>query len=87
MRFRQVLAVLTTVVARPDLWTTALRQGRMLARPRWWARAPFLPLPDADYLKFRLVTAYGGDGTATPVAADLVAYLVWCRAYPKVTAT
>jgi len=86
MRLRQMVAVVAAVLSRPDLWVTALRQFRVLARPRWWARAPFLPVPDADYLKFRLVTAYGGDGTATPDAADLIAYLVWCRAYPKVTA-
>lgn len=75
------------VVARhPSLWSTAVRQARLLARPRWWRKAPFLPLPDPAYLKFRMVTAYGGDGTATPEPGDVVAYLQWCRAYPEVIA-
>jgi len=69
------------VVARPHLWRTALRQARRLARPGWWRRPPFLPVPDADYLAFRFETQYGGDGTL-PVGADphdLVDYLEWCR--------
>ena len=48
-----------------------------LARPRWWRRPPFLPLPDPDYLRFRLETQYGAAGRPEP--DDLVAYLEWCR--------
>jgi hypothetical protein len=48
-----------------------------MERPRWWRRAPFLPLPDAAYLRFRLETQYGRDGA--PAAGDLVTYLTWCR--------
>jgi hypothetical protein len=66
------------VLARPHLWTTALRQGRRLARPGWWRRAPFLPLPDPEYLAFRFETQYGAGGHPEP--RDLVAYLEWCRA-------
>jgi hypothetical protein len=65
------------VLARPALWATALRQGRRLARRGWWRRAPFLPLPDPDYLRFRFETQYGTDGRADP--RDLIAYLAWCR--------
>jgi hypothetical protein len=66
------------VLGRPHLWSTAARQGRRLARPGWWRRAPFLPLPDADYLRFRFETQYGLDGRPDP--ADVVLYLEWCRA-------
>jgi len=84
----RVLAGAFVVLLRhPDLWRTALRQLRVLARPGWWRRAPFLPVPDPEYLRFRLVTAYGGDGTARPDPSDLVAYLRWCRAFPEVTAS
>jgi hypothetical protein len=65
------------VLARPTLWAVALRQAGRLARPRWWARAPFLPLPDPDYLRFRFETQYGADGRPDP--HDLVTYLEWCR--------
>jgi hypothetical protein len=65
------------VLARPDLWWTALRQAGRLARPGWWRRSPFLPLPDRDYLRFRFETQYGSDGRPDP--GDLVAYLDWCH--------
>jgi hypothetical protein len=68
------------VVVRPSLWRTAARQARLLARPRWWRRSPFLPVPDPSYLRFRMQTAYG-DGARPPEPADLVAYLHWCREY------
>ena len=35
------------------------------------------PLPDPDYLRFRLETQYGAGGRPDP--RDLVAYLEWCR--------
>lgn len=75
----------TTMLRHPSLWPTALRQVRRLAAPGWWHRFPFLPVPDRDYLRFRIVTAYGGDGTRPPDAHDLVTYLRWCRAWPAVT--
>jgi hypothetical protein len=70
------------VLARPGLWLTALRQVRRLARPGWWRRPPFLPLPDREYLAFRLVTQYG-DAGHRPIAADVVSYLAWCRLFPS----
>jgi hypothetical protein len=69
------------VIRRPELWLTALRQTRVLARPGWWRRPPFLPLPSRAYLRFRLQTAYGGDGTGPIEGEDLVSYLRWCRAW------
>ena len=68
---------------RPDLWGTALVQLARLARPGWWRAAPYLPVPDADYLRFRMITAYG-DPDREPEPADLVTYLHWCRAWPRV---
>lgn len=70
---------------RPDLWLTALASYRSLVPSRWWRTRPFLPLPDPKWLRFRLQTAYGGDGTggADIVAADdVVLWLEWRRAWP-----
>jgi hypothetical protein len=80
---RTLAAVALAVTLRPALWGVAARQAFRLAGRRWWARAPFLPLPPRRYMKFRLVTAYGGDGSAPPsvVARDVVAYLEWCRGF------
>jgi hypothetical protein len=69
------------VVRHPSLWPTALRVTVTLARPGWWRRPPFVPLPPADYLRFRLQTAYGGDGRGAIRRDDLITYLVWCRAW------
>ncbi|MGQ0815524.1 MAG: hypothetical protein ACT4O1_13885 [Gemmatimonadota bacterium] len=45
-------------------------------RRDWYRRAPFLPLPSAAYMRWRLHTAFG-DEHATPGPADLEAYLKW----------
>ncbi len=66
------------VARRPALWGTGARQVLALAEPGWWRRPPRLPLPPADYLRFRLVTAYG-DPTRAPAPSDVVSYLSWCR--------
>lgn len=73
------LAVAWAVARRPGLWTVAAEQVLRLARPGWWRRAPFVPLPDPDYLRFRLETQYGDDRDPDP--QDVVTYLAWCREY------
>jgi hypothetical protein len=73
------LRAAAAVLVRPGLWPTAVGQAVRLARPGWWKRAPFLPVPDGEYVRFRLQTAYGSHGT--PAAGDLVAYLNWCREF------
>lgn len=75
------LRVVGAIAARPWLWFVALRQASTLAEPGWWRRFPPLPVPPTSYLHFRLVTAYGGDGSCSPaeLARDVVAYLQWCR--------
>ncbi len=72
-------AVVVALLARPSLWGTAVSQSFRLARPGWWHRSPFLPVPDAGYLRFRLETQYGSDPDPEP--ADVVTYLHWCREF------
>lgn len=43
---------------------------------RWWAMAPFLPIPDSKYLDWRMYTAFGNH-TARPTWSDLVDYATW----------
>ena len=73
--------VVAAVAVHPSLWLTALRQLVRFAQPRWWRQAPFLPIPDADYLRFRMETQYGTQtGSLRSMdGADLVVYLRWCR--------
>ena len=67
------------VLRRPDLWWTGVRQALLLAPKGWWKHGSRLPVPDADYMHFRLVTQYGGDGSRPATGADLVQYLAWVR--------
>ena len=67
----------TALARRPALWWTAIRLLLRIARPRWWRRPPFVPVPDPAYLRFRLETAYGPRGVVQ--VEDLLAYLSWCR--------
>jgi hypothetical protein len=70
------------VAVRPRLWPVAVTQACRLAVPGWWRRWPPLPLPDPEYLRFRLQTAYGDGPAVGPEPADVVAYLDWCRRFP-----
>ena len=85
-----MLAIVISVLVRPGLWGVAVRQLLRLAEPGWWKHAPFLPVPPSGYLHFRLVTAYGGDGSPRSprsTASDVVAYLRWCRSWDSVGRT
>lgn len=74
--------VVRAVASHPSLWPTAIRQLARMTPPRWWTRRPFLPVPDADYLRFRLETQYGFQPESSDVMApdDVVVYLRWCQA-------
>jgi len=68
-----IRAVVRPVLAR-DLMTTAWA----FRRRDWFSRPPFLPLPDVDYLRWRMYTAYG-DESAVPPAEDIVRFARWRR--------
>lgn len=71
------------VAPRPWLWPVALGALLRLAAPGWWRRWPPVPAPPPDYWRFRMETAYGGDGDDRNVTpADVVSYLEWCRTAP-----
>jgi hypothetical protein len=82
MTLRWWCSAVAALLVRPRLWATAVRQLGRLATPGWWRRPPFLPMPDAAYLRFRMVTAYG-DPHHEPEPEDLVTYLDWCRGWPR----
>jgi hypothetical protein len=75
--FPVVLGAAAYVLVHPALWWSTLRLLVRMAAPGWWRRPPFVPLPDPAYVRFRMETAYGTDGT--PTTRDLVAYLRWCH--------
>jgi hypothetical protein len=58
-----------------------LRVAWRFRRRGWWHRAPFLPLPDRTYLRWRMHTAYGEHDTVPP-ASDIVRYARWAVRKP-----
>lgn len=76
-----VVPIIRALVTRPDLWATAAMSGLSLAPTGWWRRKPFLPVPSPDWTHFRLVTAYGGDGSELR-PSDVVTWLEWRKTWP-----
>ncbi len=72
----------SAVLRRPALWPTAVVQVLRLAPTGWWRRRPFLPLPDSEYLRFRLQTQYG-DSDHEPEPDDVVRWLEWSKRFGK----
>jgi hypothetical protein len=70
------LRVLLPALARPRLYLPMLRAAWRFRRRAWYRTWPFLPLPSADYLAWRLHTAYG-DERAMPPLDQLERYLAW----------
>ena len=62
----------------PRLAVDLLRTGWAFRRRGWWRRAPFLPVPDGPYLRWRMYTAYG-DEAAVPPLEDVVRFARWRR--------
>jgi hypothetical protein len=60
----------------PSIGMALLRVGWRFRRRGWWRRAPFLPLPARDYVRWRMHTAYG-DSDIVPPADDVVRYARW----------
>ena len=85
-RGRDVAVLAGAVLARPDLWWTALGELRRMAPRLWWRSPPRLPLPDRRLWEFRMVTAYGRPDAA-PARADVVSFLEWCRAASAASAS
>lgn len=63
-------------LTRPVLALALLRVAWRFRSRGWYLRFPFLPLPDATYVRWRMYTAYG-DYDAIPPAADVERYVRW----------
>jgi len=81
---RVLLGVARELLRRPALWPTALRQIVALSPTRWWRGGARRPGPPPDYLRFRMVTQYGGTGRSME-PRDVVNYLAWCRDWRRMT--
>ncbi len=62
----------------PRLAVDLLRTAWAFRRRGWQTRFPFLPLPDATYLRWRMYTAYADEG-AVPPLEDVIGFARWRR--------
>jgi len=86
-RIRRALAmtyIVSGVIVRPRYWVVAIRVARRMVPSRWWTTRPYLPVPTADYVKFRLETQYGGS-SPQPNLPDVLKYLQWVRQWDAVS--
>ncbi len=70
------------LLRRPAIWPTAVGAVFAFARPGWWRRIPFLPIPDDELMRWRTTTAYGSDDVEL-VTEDVVAYLEWRQRFTQ----
>ena len=76
---RLSLALALRSVMHPTLALDLVRVAWRFRAREWYRRAPFLPLPDATYLKWRMYTAYG-DFDAVPSPDEVERYVRWAAA-------
>jgi len=74
--FRLLLVLVPRALLRPGLAVDLLRVAWRFRARDWWRRAPFLPLPPSEYVRWRMYTAYG-DEDAVPSAEDVIRYARW----------
>ena len=73
------------LLGHPTKSLTLARAGWRLRRGGWLRHPPFLPLPDANYWHFRMVTVNGNSGAALS-PASMVDAAAWALAQPVVRA-
>ena len=71
-------ALMGRALVNPRLAIDLLRTAWAFRRRDWWQHSPFLPLPDREYLRWRMFTAYGEEDAVPPVE-DVIAFARWRR--------
>jgi hypothetical protein len=73
-----LLAMLGHALRHPRLLFPLISVGWRSRHRDWYRRWPFLPLPPAEYLAWRLHTAFGDEQTV-PTPEQAKAFLRWSR--------
>lgn len=73
-----VLALVPRAIVNPRLALDLIRALWAFRRRHWWRLAPFLPLPDSTYIRWRMYTAYGRED-AVPPLQDVIGFARWRR--------
>lgn len=78
---RLVLTLASRSIRNPVVAIALARVGWRFRRRDWFRRFPFMPVPDATYLRWRMHTAFGRDD-AVPSADDVIRYARWATRDP-----
>lgn len=78
---RLVLTLTVRALRNPAVARDLVRVAWRFRARHWWRRPPFLPIPDGEYVRWRMHTAYG-DHDAVPPADDVVRYARWAVKEP-----
>ncbi len=73
-----VLKLSLRAASNPRLAVDLLRLVWAFRRPRWFLVPPFLPVPPAEYRRWRMYTAYGDDRAVPPIE-DVIRFARWRR--------
>lgn len=79
--FRLSIALTGRALLNPALAVDLIRVAWRFRMRGWWHRFPFLPIPSARYVRWRMYTAYGDEHTVPPVG-DVIAYARWTGQQP-----
>ncbi len=71
-------AFLALALRKPTLIPAMVGMAWSARARQWYRRPPFLPLPPASYIRWRMETAYG-DRDAVPPLDELARFLRWAR--------
>jgi hypothetical protein len=69
-------SLILVLLRRPTLLPAMLGLAWACRPHDWFRRFPFLPLPPAPYLRWRMETAYG-EGGSQPPSAEVARFLLW----------
>jgi hypothetical protein len=72
------IRLILRAAVRPQLALDLVRLTWSFRARDWYRRPPFLPLPPAEYVRWRMFTAYG-DEHAIPPIDDVIRFARWRR--------
>jgi len=73
-----MLGLALRALANPRLAVDLLRLAWSFRARDWYRHRPFLPLPPAEYVRWRMLTAYGEE-EAVPPLDDVIRFARWRR--------
>ena len=73
---RSIATAREAVSAQTRLVPSIISAGYALRARRWWSQTPLLPLPESEYTRWRLHTAYGSRHQR-PSFNDIASFARW----------